>query len=102
MLIKILGTGCTNCQLAERRVRDVLDRYGIEAGVEAVADGVEYQRYRLTATPGLVVDGELVCDGRIPREWEIKEWVLDALERQELQIPYHPPSGNGRDGATAH
>ncbi|MDA8216818.1 MAG: MTH895/ArsE family thioredoxin-like protein [Dehalococcoidales bacterium] len=101
MLIKILGTGCPNCQLAERLVRKVVERYGIQAGVAVVADGAEYQRYRLTATPGLVVDGELVCDGRVPREWEIKEWVLDALERQERQIPYYPLSGNGRDGATA-
>lgn len=101
MLIKVLGTGCSNCMMAERRVRDVLDRYGIEAGVETVADDGEYHRYRLTATPGLVVDEELVCDGRIPREWEIKEWVLEALERQERRIPYHPPSDNGHDGAMA-
>ncbi len=101
MLIKVLGSGCPNCELAKRLVREVLDRYGIEAGVETVANGAEYQRHRLTATPGLVVDGELVCDGRVPREWEIKEWVLDALERQERKVRYHPPADSGRDGATS-
>ncbi len=78
MEIKILGTGCPNCKELERRVRAVLAGLGVAASVEKVTDIKKIMEYGILATPGLVIDGKVVCSGRIPRLEEITAWIQEA------------------------
>lgn len=66
MDIKVLGPGCNNCVTLERRTREALAQLGTDATIEKVTDTAQIVSYGVMATPGLVVDGEVVISGRIP------------------------------------
>lgn len=72
MLVKILGPGCKNCQNLERATREALDELGLEATVEKVTDFADIASYGVMKTPGLVVDGEVLVSGRVPRTEELR------------------------------
>ena len=77
--IKVLGPGCANCvkvaQLAQQAVRTL----GVEAEVEKITEIREITKYRLLATPGLVINEKVVCAGRIPSPAEVTTWLTNAL-----------------------
>jgi small redox-active disulfide protein 2 len=72
MKIKILGTGCPNCQKLEQNTKEALKELKIEAEVEKVTDIQDIVSYGVMGTPALVVDEELKVSGRIPDVEEIK------------------------------
>ena len=72
MVIKILGSGCANCQRLEALARKAVDQLGIDATVEHVTDYVEIMGYGIMSTPGLVVDEKVRMAGRVPSLDEIK------------------------------
>lgn len=85
--IKILGPGCYNCiaveQMAAAGLEALLEeRPNLEATLQHIEDPLEYQKYPLLFTPGLVVNEKLVCAGRIPSKHEVISWLLAALDSQ--------------------
>jgi len=66
MDIKVLGTGCAKCKAVEKEVKEILAEMGIEANVEDVRDMAKIMQYKVMMTPGLVIDGKVVCSGRVP------------------------------------
>ncbi len=79
LTIKVLGPGCANCvnlaSLAQRAVSNL----AIEAKVEKVTDYAEFAKYKILATPGLVINEKLVSAGRVPNEAEITTFLTNAL-----------------------
>lgn len=73
--IKILGIGCARCNDLEKRVRDTLAELGIAADVEHVKDLKLFASMGVFMTPGLLVDGKVVSQGRIPSRDELKNWL---------------------------
>ncbi len=73
MDIKIIGIGCPRCQELEKRVIDVLAELNIAAGVEHVTELKEFAAMGVFMTPGLVVDGKVVSQGKIPSKDELKK-----------------------------
>jgi small redox-active disulfide protein 2 len=82
MHIKILGKGCPNCQMVEAITREAVAELGADATFEKVKEIEEIKRYPIMATPGLVIDEELVCAGRIPSKAEVTGWITSALSRE--------------------
>ncbi|MFN8240324.1 MAG: thioredoxin family protein [Bacteroidales bacterium] len=76
MEIKILGTGCAKCKTLEKLTREVVEKNGINAIVKKVEDINEIMKYRILATPALVVDEKVVIKGYVPSASEIKEVLL--------------------------
>jgi small redox-active disulfide protein 2 len=70
--IKILGSGCARCERLADTARQAAEQLGIEYQMEKVKDLQEYPRYGLMMTPGLVIDGELKVQGKVPSVEEIK------------------------------
>ncbi|MCE5202932.1 MAG: thioredoxin family protein [Coriobacteriales bacterium] len=66
MVIKVLGSGCANCNRLEERVREALARLGRDDEVVHVSDIAEIMRYGVMSTPALVVDEEVRLAGRVP------------------------------------
>ena len=76
--IKVLGPGCYNCHKVHDLAVAALEEMELEATIEHVRNYSEYLKYGLMFTPGLVVNGKLVCAGRIPSQAEIRGWLTEA------------------------
>ena len=83
MEVKILGTGCPNCKRLEKVTREALAKMGVEATVTKVTDMMDILSYNIPATPGLVIDGEMVSYGRIPQKGELTSMITTALSAAE-------------------
>ena len=75
MEIKVLGTGCAKCKKLEEMVREAVGELGVDADIIKITDLNEILEYDIMMTPGLVVDGEIVCSGRLPKKDEIRSWL---------------------------
>jgi len=76
--IKILGGGCANCKRLEQIARQVAAENAIEAEFEDVKEYPEIMKYGVMSTPALVVDGKVVCSGRVPSPAEVATWLKAA------------------------
>jgi len=79
LTIKVLGPGCQNCQNLASLTTKAVDSLGIEARIEKVTDHAEIMKYKILATPGLVINEKVVCAGRVPSEAEITTFLTNAL-----------------------
>ena len=77
--IKVLGPGCANCVKVAEVAQQAVRTLGVEAEVEKITEIQEITKYRLLATPGLVINERLVCAGRIPTAGEVTTWLTNAL-----------------------
>ena len=66
MVIKILGSGCANCEKLEKVTREAADSLGLEAEFVKVSDFAEIMAFGVMTTPALVVDDEVKVAGRVP------------------------------------
>lgn len=78
MIIKILGSGCNNCQRLEANTRAALTGLGMQATIEKVTDFADIASYGVMKTPGLVVDETVLVSGRVPDTAEITELLTPA------------------------
>lgn len=73
MVIKILGSGCTNCKKLEENARKAVSEMGIDAVIEKVEDFKDIMGYGVMKTPALVVDEKVKIMGRVASSDEIKK-----------------------------
>ena len=83
MKIKVLGPGCVRCKEVEKTALEVVRELGIDANIEEVKDIKKITSYPILSTPGLVINEEVVCSGRIPSKSEVTQWVINALAKEE-------------------
>ena len=83
MKIKILGTGCARCNQVEQTAREVVKELAIDATIEEVKDIKKIMEYPILTTPGLVVNEEVVCSGKVPTKTEVTQFVINGLAREE-------------------
>ena len=65
MIIKVLGSGCSNCQKLEQNVQKALEQLGLHATVEKITAYSDILAYGVSSTPALVVDEQVVLAGRV-------------------------------------
>lgn len=80
LTIKVLGSGCANCKRVEQIARKVVASMALEAEFIKVTDYTDIMMYDILSTPGLVINEELVCAGRIPGPAEMTTWIMNAME----------------------
>jgi len=83
MNIKILGPGCARCQQLEKTTKEVVKELGIDADIEEVKDINKIMEYPILTTPGLVINGQLLCAGRMPNKAEITQLIANALTKED-------------------
>ncbi len=83
MNIKILGSGCPNCQKLESNTKQALEELKLEAKVEKISEIQDIMNYGIMSTPALVVDGTVLVAGMVPSVEQIKK----ALQN------YNKPAG---------
>jgi len=70
--VKVLGSGCANCQRLAANVRLALEHAGMTAEIEKVEDICAIMGYGVTATPAQVVDERVLVSGRVPSPSQIE------------------------------
>jgi len=84
LTIKILGSGCQNCQSLAQKTTEALAALAeaqpeaYEATLIKVTEYQDIMKYPIMSTPGLVINEKLVSAGRIPVMDEIKGWLQQA------------------------
>jgi len=73
--VKVLGTGCRNCQVTYRLIEDVAQARGVEIALEKVEKIDEIMRLGVLITPGVIVDGKIVHSGGVPDRKKIESWL---------------------------
>ncbi len=75
MKIKILGSGCVNCQTLEKRMMVALDELDVKAEIEKVQSFQDIASYGVMSTPALVIDGKVLFQGMVPKVEVLKDMV---------------------------
>lgn len=70
--IVVLGPGCPRCERLAATAKQAADQLGIQYELSKIADIKRFVEFGLMMTPGLVVDGELKVQGRVPSLDEVK------------------------------
>ena len=75
MIIKVLGTGCSNCKGLEKATQLAVAELGFNVTIEKVEDIQGIMSYGVMRTPALVIDEKVVLYGRVPQVKELKEII---------------------------
>jgi len=79
VIIEVCGPGCPRCQATEKNVVQALKELGMELGDEAqvveIKDVKQISARGVIMTPGVVIDGVKVSEGRIPSPQEVRKWI---------------------------
>jgi len=78
MKIKILGTGCANCQRLEQNTKQALFELKMEAVVEKITEIQDIMGYGIMSTPALVIDEIVLIAGIVPSVGVIKEKISNV------------------------
>ncbi|WP_419596964.1 thioredoxin family protein [Thiolapillus sp.] len=73
--IKILGSGCANCQTTYKLIQEVAAKKGVDVELEKIEDIGQIMSYGVMSTPGVVIDDKVVHAGGIPDRKSIQEWL---------------------------
>ena len=75
MEIKICGPGCASCEKTQQVVEAALAAKGITAKIIKVDDCQEFLKLGVFSTPAVVIDGQVKCIGRVPKQAEVEKWI---------------------------
>ena len=75
--IKVLGTGCRNCDITANALAQAAREAGIEIRMEKVTEIAEIMAHGVISTPGVVIDGRLVHVGSVPTPDQVRAWMRD-------------------------
>lgn len=78
MIIKVLGSGCSNCQKLEALAKKAVDELGIAAEIVKVTEFPDIMAFGIMTTPGLVIDEQVKLAGRVPSYETIKDLIASA------------------------
>jgi small redox-active disulfide protein 2 len=73
--IKVLGSGCKNCETTALIISSQAEKMGVSIHLEKVTDMAEILGFGVMSTPGVVLDGQVVHAGGIPSPDDVIEWL---------------------------
>ena len=79
--IKVVGSGCPNCQKLAELCREVIEENNIQAQIEKITDINQFADLGIMITPGLLLNNQVVSSGKIPTRSTLKHWIIDASKQ---------------------
>lgn len=77
--IRIVGFGCRRCGELHSRVMQAVRSLATEVRVVRDDDILSPMRFGLLVLPGLIVDGKIICAGRVPSVDELTRLLTSSL-----------------------
>lgn len=77
--VKVLGSGCANCDRLTALTNQALTELGRSEQVEKVTDYTAMAALGVMATPALAIDDQVVLAGRIPALATLKDTLAERL-----------------------
>lgn len=78
MKVEVLGTGCANCRQTLALIEQVAQERALPIDLVKIEDLPTIIRYGVMATPGVVVDGQVVHAGGVPQRAKVEQWLTGA------------------------
>jgi small redox-active disulfide protein 2 len=72
--IKVLGSGCANCQNTAHLIDEVAQAKGVAIALEKVEDMQRIVGYGVMSTPAVLIDGQVVHAGGVPARAKVESW----------------------------
>ena len=81
MKLEICGPGCPKCHSVLGSVKKIVKDLELdgEVNVQEVTGIKEIISRGVLITPGLIIDGVKVSEGKVPGEEEIEQWVKERI-----------------------
>lgn len=76
--IKVIGSGCPNCKKLEALCNEVVNENNLNAKIEKVTDFNQFGELGIMMTPGLIVNGKILSQGKIPTKSTLEHWIIDS------------------------
>ncbi len=73
--VKVLGTGCRNCETTVKLIEEVARNKGVAIQLEKIDQIADILGYGVMSTPGVVVDGQVVHAGGVPDRKKVEGWL---------------------------
>ena len=73
MIIKILGSGCSNCKKLEANVREAAQELGLSITIDKIQDMKDIDSYGVMSTPSLLDDESVKKIDKVATVEEIKK-----------------------------
>lgn len=77
--VKILGTGCSNCQKLEENTIAAIEEAKLDLAIKYVEDMAEIASYGVMSTPALVLDDKVLSYGKVLSKEEIIKLLKENL-----------------------
>lgn len=74
--VKVLGSGCRNCETTAKLIEEAAAAKGVSIRLEKVTDMAAILGYGVMSTPGVVIDGQVVHAGGVPDRKKIEGWLV--------------------------
>jgi small redox-active disulfide protein 2 len=71
--IKVLGSGCKNCQALLQNTEEAVKELNLPADIEYVTDMAKVAQYGIMSTPALVVNEQVVSMGRVLKSADVQK-----------------------------
>ena len=75
--IKVVGSGCPNCQKLEALCKEVVSEDNLEADIQKVTDLNLFADLGIMMTPGLIVNNKILSQGKIPTKSTLEHWLKE-------------------------
>lgn len=77
MIIKILGSGCSNCKKLEANAKEAVKKIGVDAEIVKVEDIKDIMAYGVMRTPAIVINEKVKMYGKVSSADEIVKFIQD-------------------------
>ncbi|WP_411683181.1 thioredoxin family protein [Clostridium thailandense] len=77
MVIKILGSGCSNCKKLEANAKEAVEKANVDAEIVKVQDIKDIMAYGVMRTPAIVVNEKVKMYGKVSSVDEIVKFIQD-------------------------
>lgn len=77
MIIKILGSGCSNCKKLQANAQEAVEKAKVDAEIVKVEDIKDIMSYGVMRTPAIVINEKVKMYGKVSSVDEIVKYIQD-------------------------